>query len=188
MAVLRRQHIVVLSLVMHVVTWAAPAAAQHRVSEDDVKATFLFNFAKYVEWPPTDPGDGNAGAFRLCVVAGAAFVTVVDDVIAGETIDGRPVVRETPENGDGARRCQILFIDADNQRRRSLVSAVHGAPVLTVGNGEDFLALGGVVGFVRDGGRVRFDVNLNEAQQTGLAFSSRMLRVARRVISGGAPR
>jgi hypothetical protein len=147
--------------------------------EDAIKAAFLYNFAKYVEWPDTA---FQTGDFHVCVVADAAFVKSVDDIIAGETIGGRSVIRQTPSTPELARSCHILFVGrGETGRVDQLLAAVKGAPVLTVGDGADFLKHGGVVTFVTDGDRVRFDVNVAVAQTEGLTISSRLLRVARHV-------
>jgi len=154
--------------------------------EDSIKAAFLYNFAKYVEWPDAAfPG----GEFRVCVAADPVFLKSVDDIIAGETIAGRAVTRQTPATPDEARACNILFISRGiGNRVDQLLTAVKGAPVLTVGDSIDFQKRGGIVTFVNDGDRVRFDVNVVGAQMEGLTISSRLLRVARRVTLPGAER
>lgn len=179
MAILRRRELVLLALLSGV-RLAAQSGAN---VENEIKAAFLYNFAKYVEWPavafPTPE-------FRLCVLADASFEKSVDDIIAGETIAGRPVKRHTPDTPDAVRACHILFIGrAEAGRAGELLATLKGAPVFTVGDTPEFLSLGGVVTFVREGDRIRFDVSLGEAQKSGLIISSRLLRVARTVAPGG---
>lgn len=160
----------------------AGAAAQPAPTESDVKAAFLFNFAKYVEWPASAFPKGD---FRICVVADRRFLESVDDIIAGESIEGRPVSRQSPATADAVRTCHILFVArGELGRADALLAAAKGAPTLTVGDGADFLKRG-MVAFVREGDRVRFDVNVTEAQRAGLTISSRLLRVARRVSPAG---
>jgi hypothetical protein len=185
MALLKTRHLVAVAFVVVQVTCLRRLAAQQRqVGEDDLKAAFLYNFAKYVEWPPSAFAGTSPETFRLCVVADPPFVKMVHDIVAAETIDDRPVVLLMPEGAEAARRCHILFIGGDERDRApGLLSAVQSSPVLTVGNGVEFLDLGGIVGFVRDGTRVRFDVNTAVARRVGLAISSRLLRIARRVTS-----
>jgi hypothetical protein len=154
---------------------ASSAAQPASVAADDVKAAFLYNFAKYVEWPVAATG----GSFRLCVVAEPGFLKRIDNLIAGETIEGRPVMRDSPAVAD-ARGCQILYVGASEKTRgERLIAAVRGAPVLTVGDTNDFLARGGMIAFVREGDRMRFDVDNGAAQSAGLTISSRVLRLAR---------
>jgi hypothetical protein len=153
------------------------------IVEDDVKAAFLYNFAKYVAWPETA---FSAGAFHVCVVADVTFVKRVDEIVLGETIEGHPVIRQTPSTAEDARGCNILFVaSGDAGHADAWLAMVRGAHVLTVGDAPDFLARGGVVEFVREGNRVRFDVNIGEAQRAGLVVSSRLLRVARHVSPSG---
>jgi hypothetical protein len=183
MALLKTRHLVAVSFLVFLVTSARrPAAMLQQVGEDHLKAAFLYNFAKYIEWPPSAFTGVSPETFRLCVAADPPFVKLVQDIVADETIDDRPVVLLTPEGAEEARRCHILFIGGDElDRAPGLLSAVQNSPVLTVGNDAEFLALGGMVGFVREGARVRFDVNLAVARRAGLAISSRLLRIARRV-------
>jgi hypothetical protein len=161
------------------------AAQPSAVVENDIKAAFLYNFAKYVEWPETAFSSGD---FRVCVVADGSFQKSVDDIIAGESVAGRPVTRREPATPEAARSCNILFVGRGEPRRaEQLLLAVKGANVLTVGDGAEFLTRGAAVTFVREGDRVRFDVNIGEAQRAGLTISSRLLRVARRVVPLPAP-
>ena len=158
------------------------AAQADPTLESEVKAAFLYNFSKYVEYPPAAFAGDDAGTFRICVLADPAFVKAVDAIIAGETIDGRTVTRQIPDSAGAARACHILFISRDEMgRAQQLLTAVERAPVLTVGDAADFLKRGGAIAFIRDGDRVRFDVNVAEAHRGGLEISSRLLRVARRV-------
>jgi hypothetical protein len=177
MAILRPLRIVAATLLV----WMACARPllSAAVTEDDVKAAFLYNFAKYIEWPESAfPG----GTFNLCVVADAAFVKRVDEILAGEAIDGHQVVRRTPTGVEDARACHILFLrQAEAVQTDEWLAAVATSPVLTVGDSSEFLARGGAVAFVRDGDRVRFDISVHAAQLGGLTISSRLLRVARRV-------
>ncbi len=165
-----------------------PALAQRDTTrENDVKAAYLFNFAKYVSWPST-AHDGDT--FKICVLADAAFIKSLDAIVSGEVIDGRRVTRAVPDSVTETRACQILFVSSsETERAQRLVDAVRAEPVLSVGDSSDFLTRGGAIAFVRDGERLRFDVNMDEARRSRLTISSRLLRVARRVLHasrGGA--
>jgi hypothetical protein len=94
------------------------------------------------------------------------------------------VVRVVPETVAETRSCQILFVSrSEGEQAQRLLDAVRDNPVLAVGDAPDFLARGGAIVFVRDGDRVRFDVNMEEARRSQLTISSRLLRVARRVVN-----
>jgi len=161
-----------------------PVAAGQRTAtaEDDIKATFLFNFTKYIEWPDADKLE----AFRVCVVAEPAFGAAVDRTIAGETALGRPLARVSLSAPDAARGCQILFLGhLEDARLDRWFATVRGAPVLVVGETRSAWAHGAQVNFVLEDNRVRFDVNLDAASAAGLAVSSKLLRVARQVTGRG---
>lgn len=170
---------------MMVAATAAVSAQSDGAAEADIKAAFLYNFAKYVEWPSAADA---AGDFRVCVTGDRALIASLDAIIAGETIGGRRVVRQTTTSVAAAKGCHILFLDDVIPERADLyLESLDGSPILTVGDAPDFLDRGGMIGFVRDGDRVRFDVEASVVQRAGLTMSSRLLRVARRVLPAGAP-
>lgn len=153
--------------------------------ENDVKAAFLYNFTKFIEWP--DAAARSAEPFRLCVLADPDFVRAVDRIIEGESVQGRPLRRVEPHTPEDARTCAILFIGSGNSERGArLLPAIRHFPVLTVGDFAGFVEQGGAIGFVRENNRVRFDVSPPSAERSGLKVSSKLLRVARHVVEGGA--
>ena len=175
MAILKRRHSLAATVAI-VLTVVSLSSQSRAPGEEEVKAAFLYNFAKYVTWPaPVE-------AFEVCAVAAPGFVQSMGVIVAGESIDGRPVRVLTPATPGEARRCHILYIGrGDEEQARQWLRAVNDAPVLTVGDSPRFLSEGGVVAFVTEADRVRFDINVAEARRAGLTISSRMLRVARRV-------
>jgi hypothetical protein len=193
MALLTGRHLLLRALLL-LAGPAAPAAPQPPPAalpaqpslESDVKAAFLYNFGKFVEWPAAAI-DG-PDPFRLCVVADAGFVSAVDRLIDGESIQGKRLTRREPASADDARRCHILYIGAgEGERGARLLGAVRQSPVLTVGEGSSFLRQGGAIGFVLDRNRVRFDVSVPAADRAGLKVSSKVLRLARTVDEGRQP-
>ena len=171
---------------------AAPSAAARRprtgpaqeTLENDIKATFLYNFTKFIEWPSPPPQSSEP--FRLCVLADSEFTRAVDRIIAGESVEGRPLERMEPQSPDDARRCAILYVARGHgERGAPLVAAVRQLPVLTVGDSPRFVENGGAIEFVLENNRVRFDVSPAAAQRSGLQVSSKLLRVARQVVEGG---
>lgn len=172
-----------------VAAWLAmlpwPLAGEQRASsaEDEIKATFLFNFTKFIEWPAR-----RSGSFRLCTVAEPPFNAAVDRTLEGETVEGRPIVRVSPATPDGARSCQILFLGRqENDRAERWIAAVRGAPVLIVSESRAAWDRGAQINFVVDDNRVKFDVNTDAASRARLTVSSKLLRVARKVTARRAP-
>lgn len=160
---------------------AAAGADARKDLEYQVKAAFLFNFAKFVEWPAdafTDPQDPVA----ICILGKDPFGESLDQVVRGETVNGRPLAVRRPRQAPEARDCQILFLGSmERQRQDEILTAVEGASILTVGEGDGFLTGGGVIRFVLEQNRVRFDVNLDAAEANRLKLSSRLLSLARAV-------
>ena len=166
---------------------SAPVAAEQRTAtaEDDIKAAFLFNFTKFVEWPATD----RTRPFRICTVAEPAFGTAVDRTIAGETAGGRPIEHVTPPTPDAARSCHILFVGRlETDRLDRWMGAVRGASLLVVGESRAAWDRGAHINFVVDENRVKFDINPDAASRAGLTVSSKLLRVARNVTRRGGSR
>ena len=148
--------------------------------EKTVKAAFLYNFTKFVGWPPS-AFENETEPFRVCVFADQSFRREVEGMMAGESVLGRPVRVLAPASND-ARRCQIAYFGAaESERAAAVLSPLQKFPVLTVGEGEKFLAAGGLVAFAIEDDRVRFDVSKATADRSGLVVSSKLLRVARRV-------
>jgi hypothetical protein len=158
----------------------AGAAPRAQSVEDEVKAAFLYNFAKFVEWP--------AGAFaapdepiRFCLVGPDPFGRAIDDLLEGERVRGRPLAVRRLENVTARSRCHILFVSpAPRERYASLLRAVDTRRVLTVSDDLSFLAAGGHISFFIEGSRVRFAVNQAATATAEFRMSSKLLQVARR--------
>ena len=170
----------VAALMVVSVAWTVSAAAQEESIEDDVKAAFLYNFTKYVDWPATafqDAGD----SFRMCVAASPKFVRTVENLITGETARGRPIQLVTPELAN-VHRCHMLFTAArEASRFDAALRSLSGRPILTVGESQALFDQGGAILLVVDDSRVRFDIDPRAIDKAGLTVSSKLLRVARRV-------
>jgi len=158
-----------------------PAAGQAGV-EADVKAAFLFNFTKFVEWPATAPG----GAFEICTLAEPGFDGALARTLEDETTGGRPIVQVTPDAPELASACHILFISrAAGAHADRWLAAVRGLPVLIVAESKAAADAGAHITFVVENNRVKFDVNEDAASRAGLKISSKLLRVARHVTARG---
>jgi hypothetical protein len=159
-----------------------PAGAQTPAPaiEANVKAVFLYNFAKYVSWPAPTIAERSPQEVRICVTADDAFFSLLKAAVRGEDIDGKPLVPVALEGLDDARTCQILYVgDARTPDARAWLGAVRNSQVLTVADGA--VADAPVIAFVRDQNRIRFDVNRVAAGRHGLHISSKLLRLARQV-------
>ena len=161
---------------------AALGQAGHpQAAEQEIKAAYVYNFAKFVEWP----GEATGQPLQICVVGDGFFALKIQEAIQGKTANGRPLAVRLEPKPDEMRHCHILFVGAlERKRLGKLLPLLEGGSVLTVGNGEDFARQGGVIGFVVDQNRVRFEINVEAAARSRLRISSQLLRVAK-VTPGG---
>jgi hypothetical protein len=164
-----------------VVALPAGADAQEASLEYRVKAAFLLNFTRFIDWPSAATGDG--GPLTICVAERNPFGAALASTAAGETSGGRPIATIIVDND--VTPCQVLFVPRGVSAARHL-RRVGDRPVLTVGEADDFIEQGGVVNFVLEAGRVRFEINPKAAERHQLKVSSRLLGLARvREASGG---
>ena len=153
-------------------------------SEYEVKAVYLFNFAKFVQWPASEPSD-ETDAFTVCVLGEDPFGRTLDFTLAGETLHGRKTATKRIESTRDAEGCRIVFVSGSEERRlRSILEALEGSSILTVSDMDDFAERGGMIQLVMENDRVRFEVNLTAATAVGLEMSSELLKVARGVKKG----
>ena len=152
---------------------AVPAWAADSVSENAMKAAYLFNFAKFIDWP------GGIGVqFNICALGEHSLGRALDS-LEGKSVKERGVHVLHLAGAEAARNCQIAFV-GDGLSGREL-AALGEAGVLTVGDDDGFLDQGGHIVLARDGDRVVFDVNLPAMRRARLAISARLLKVARSV-------
>ena len=159
----------------------APSLGAKGVREHDVKAAFVLNFARFVEWPPEAFGGVNA-PFVIGIVGDDPFGDALEGTMLQQQVKGRTIqLRHYAEDGDFGE-CHILFFSRSLATRvEKLLIRLRGLPVLTVGETEAFVLKGGGIGFLVKDGNVRFDINARVAKSTGLKFSSKLLAVARSV-------
>lgn len=157
------------------------AAYGQTVAEYQVKAAFLFNFAKFVEWPPSVAGGGNA--LQICVIGQDPFGNEFAQHVSEKVVNGHKIQVAHPENATEAKSCQILFIAVSEKRRLpDILQELKGTSVLTVADIPDFARTGGIIAFVLDRDRVRFEINLKTAEDAHLRLSARLLEVAKVVL------
>jgi hypothetical protein len=162
-----------------------PAAPQGLppLSEYEVKAGFLYNFAGLIAWP-----DGTPPALSLCIVGDDPF-GAAKAAIDGKTIGDKSLTVRTAVPSTGLDDCQIVFLaSSQNERVPAIVKDLRGSPVLTVGDRAGLAAQGLIVGFYREGDKVRFEINVDAARRAGLPISSRLLNLARIVHDAEAAR
>jgi hypothetical protein len=147
--------------------------------EYQLKAAFLFNFAKFIDWPPTGFSSPQS-PFVICILGPDPFGSVMDEVFRDKTIDNRPVAIERFKNIAQFKQCQMLFVgQSESTHLADIIQHLHGACVLLVGESDGFAAGGGTIQFAIEGNRVRFLINTDSAERAGLKVSSKLLSLAR---------
>jgi hypothetical protein len=162
----------------------APGRVQAQPSEYEVKAVFLFNFSQFVDWPAAAFADDRSPLI-IGVLGDDPFGAMLDEIVRGETVNGRPLAVRRYESVDQIDHCHILFIGRSQADKLDMVvAALKERNVLTVGDFDGFARHGGIIRFVTAGNKIRLHVNLAAAQQARLTISSKLLRPAQIVAPG----
>lgn len=153
--------------------------AADEAPEYQVKAAFLLNFTKFAEWPAAAFSAPDA-PIEICVLGEDPFGTALDRIVAGEVVNGRKVIARRIKQAPSPKSCQVVFAGR-SEKELLKITAGMGPGVLTVGEGGDFVRGGGMIAFVIENRRVRFEINQTAAQNAGIKLSSRLLNVAKSV-------
>jgi hypothetical protein len=151
----------------------------------EVKTAFLFNFAKFIDWPSSSFVNPQT-PFTLCVLGQDPFGHVLDDGLQGKTIGDRPLVVRRLKDKAEARHCQMVFVSSsETAYLEAVIENLQGANVLLVGEANGFAALGGAIEFILEDNHVRFAINADAVDRSGLKFSSKLLALAKIVHDEG---
>ena len=155
------------------------AAQAKPSSEYELKAAFLFNFAKFVDWPSNAFANSTA-PFSVCVLGPDPFGSSLDDALRGKLIAEHPVSVTRVKRVADIIGCQILFVAAsESHLLPEVLSKIRGQGVLVIGETDEFASLGGVIQFTLEENRVRFFINTDAADRAGLKISSKLLALAK---------
>jgi hypothetical protein len=169
-----------LAMVMVLAFFAATGllAQQAKPSEYQVKAAYLYNFGRFVKWP-AGLAAGKGDSFPVCVLGRDPFGPILDSTLSGEALEGKPVVIRRIAKPEDAADCRILFVSSTEENHlKEILAAIDQAGVLTVSDIPGFSRRGGIIQFVAEGDRVRFEINLASAESAKLVMSSELLKVA----------
>lgn len=160
---------------------AVPGNEARAASEAQVKAAFLYNFAKFVEWPAQAFSDASA-AIVVGIVGDDQMADAADKTCRGKTIDGRRLVCKRLSGDSSTDGCQVLFIGSGERRRvGEILDRARDSSVLTISDTDGFMQNGGVIGFVIEDNKIGFEVNMSAARRKHLKISSQLLKLARNV-------
>jgi len=175
---LPRRRSMVLSLIVCLLLCRAAAQIQH-ADEDQVKAAYLYNFAKFVEWPPAS-FPGMEDRTIICTIGDERMAEVLQQTVRGKQANGRPVEARLVSSVEELRSCHILLIAfRDKEHISQILRSVQSANVLTVGQSEEFTRLGGMINLARNDNSIQLEINPKAAEAAGLKISSRLLAVSR---------
>jgi hypothetical protein len=150
-------------------------------SEYQVKAAFLYNFAKFVDWPSTAFRAGQ-NSLVICVVGEDPFGAALDEPIKGQSIGGRNLVVRRLKQIPRDEACHLAFISrSERDKLGQLLGAIKSSPFLTVGDDGNFIDQGGMINLVVEERKIRFEINLEAVDRAGLKISPELLRLAKSV-------
>lgn len=159
----------------------AQSGSTPKFREYEVKAAFLFNFMQFVEWP--NGFSTNAGSPLLIGVLGEdPFGPILEKTIKGETLQGRPLAIKRTQRIADLKDCHLVFVcRSEAAHLTEILDAMRAYSVLTVSDVDQFCRHGGMIGLINEGGRVRFEINQDVAEQGRLRISAKLLRLGCRM-------
>jgi hypothetical protein len=159
---------------------ATPTWAQASPSvEYQVKAAFLLNFAKFIEWP-ANVFQGGKTPIAVCIFRYDPFGSALDDIIRGKNINNRELLARRINELPDLKACQLVFVSKTEDKHLSeVLNSLSGASALVVGESEGFAERGGGVQFFLENKKLRFAVNVDALQRAHLTVSSKLLALAR---------
>lgn len=164
----------------------AVGAVGPRPSEYAVKAAFIYNFARFVEWPASAFAHPEA-PLTLCVVGDDPFGAVLDETVRGKTVARHGFFIRRMSHAADAANCHIVFISrSETARLPKVLAALEGKSVMTIGDMEGAAKRGAVMNFLLEGGRVRFAINTEVAKRAGLNLSSQLIKLSTPITSDGS--
>jgi hypothetical protein len=173
-----RRRILSLSLIWLVMAAALARAQEAKPTEYQIKAAFLFNFAKFVQWPPSVFSSDNA-PIVIGILGENPFGDNLARMVKNKTVDGRSLLVKEIVSVPEAVNCQILFISRSEENRLTeIIKTLNTSSVLTVADMDHFTVNGGMIRFVLDAAKIHFEINNEAATRAGLRISSKLLTLA----------
>lgn len=153
-------------------------AQNPKPTEYEVKAAYLYNFGRFVEWP-AKVTTTRTGTFTVCILGEDPFGRALDVTFAGEVIGNQKVAARRISSPSDSADCRILFISSSEANRlNKIIDALDNSAVLTVSDIPQFSRHRGMIQLVLEENRIRFEVNLTATQHAGLTLSSELLKLA----------
>jgi hypothetical protein len=149
-------------------------AQESELTEYDVKAAFIYNMAKFIEWPPS-----NKDSIGLCIIGADPFGKTMDN-IKGKTVKGKRLdVRKSSSSGE-LKECHMVFIsNSEKDQASRIADMLKDYPVVTIGDTEGYISQGVMINFFMENKKVRFEVNPDRARRAKIGISSQLLKLAK---------
>lgn len=182
-----RERIIALVLVTINVFSASPVIRAQTISPSDyqLKAAFLFNFAKFIDWPNSSFASPQS-PFVVCILGQDPFGSVLDDTLKGKMIGRRPIALRRLKHKAEGLQCQMVFVtSSESGHLAEIIETLQVANVLLVGESNGFAVLGGTIELTLEDSHIRFAINTDAADRSGLTVSSKLLALARIVHDEG---
>jgi hypothetical protein len=186
-ALSRRNRTIAMAIVLPALAllWAVPSnagaadgAAAAPGREYEIKAAFLYNFTKFVDWPAQTFANADA-PIVIGVLGDSPCVQALERLVKDRKVNGRTIVVRRIASAAEAKVTQMLFVgSAQEAQFAGLEPALHSLPVLTVGESPGFATLGGTIDFVPQGDKIRFEINIDAAEHAGLKISAQLQKLA----------
>ncbi len=158
---------------------ASPALAQAPASEAQVKAAFVYNFLKFIEWP-SNTFVGPQDSLIVGIIGGGATASATARLLEGKLVSGRPIGIRRLDAGDAIGAFHAVFIgEVEPRSAARTLSAVEADAILSIGEDAGFVHRGGIIGLLVEGQKVRFEINAEAAERASLKISSKLLALAR---------
>lgn len=150
-------------------------------TEYQLKAAYIYHFAQFVEWPSTAFPQTNA-PLVIGILGENPFGNNLQRVVQGKVLGGHPlVVQEFRSLPEMTNNCHVLFIGYPDERLPEILAALNGTSTLTVGESKRFTESGGMIKFIMEGTKIRFQINQTNAEKAGLKMSFKLLSLASKV-------
>ena len=171
-----------LILIFAISVFVLPNANAQKYSEYEVKAAYLYNFIKFIQWPAT-AFETKDSEFVIGIYGYDPFKNTLKEVLANNTVQNRKLVIKYFKTPDEIKNCHLLFIsDVDEEELSIIIKKINKTPVLTVGNNiKNFCLLGGIINFTKQDAKHRFVINNNQAVNANLKISSKLLFLAKTI-------
>jgi hypothetical protein len=159
----------------------SPGAIKGQIISDEytVKAAFLYNFVKFVDWP-AGAFKASADPIRICTLGESPMGGALDETLRGRTFAGRTLVSIKISEPRQADNCQLLFVSSSEPKPvRAILSKIQATGLLTIGEADGFAEAGGMINLKLQGGKIRLEINAEAAERAQLRLSSKLLSLAR---------